>query len=557
MFRKIFAVLLVVLILFCLTSPAFAVGPEFALTEAMKQGLFWSLTHAVGIDGQPASEFSESYINSKLSDVGLYNLCKEFYQLSDVNQFFTDYWDNIKGDFRALGTVKFPTGKTVPSYSLNVTTENSPYVRKLARLVFDFWKTKSNIINDSDFVNINEEFGGYISSAEGFVGARLIVNQYESGNQLAQDHVATSYGASEGYFYLGMDLYRHVNGGIQKVLSWDSTDNSVTLYTTTFDNINVNQRYRDLKLYLYYPISLSATTELHLDININCYPKFNNSHAEIYIYEAALITAESFEDWQSATYIKDSQGTWNQHPNNFYYAAVSDLYVIRGYPSYGVRSAIIPAGDYYLMFMVDIESLSNRLIQKDTKMRLTDELVFEIPQGSVWSKERITGALPVTQWSYEIPDSGTGMGPVTGTISSQFPTILNDDTEDVPGVLYFPSFPISDISTGEPDITIPELNAIIGPTATYPATGTLTESPSVDPSGGSSEPPVNVDLTLPQSLGIGDIWHYVEDTITYCTHYMTAMFGTVMTVFPTPLTNLVWATVVLSIVFGLYRRFIE
>lgn len=75
-------------------------------------------------------------------------------------------------------------------------------------------------------------------------------------------------------------------------------------------------------------------------------------------------------------------------------------------------------------------------------------------------------------------------------------------------------------------------------------------SESTVPDGGE------LAITPPSTFGLGTIWYYVTETYNYCVSFFESV-GLVFTFIPQPIMYLGWATVVLVIVFGIYRRIIS
>lgn len=549
MFRKIIAVLLVVLILFCLSTPAFAVGEEIILTEAMKQGLFWSMSRAIGIQGQGINlDFGDT---TTMLDIKLHDPYNQFIQLNQL--YFDTLWNHIKNCVTEIGTITTETGKVLPNYKIEVNSSNSDYIRSAGAKIRDFWKNKVNLQSNDSITMFEDYYGGYLRYAEGFIG-KAIYYTYNNRNWSHLYFDSSESTSLNTFFTLGMYIYQLYHGTSYERVLFDSSSNSIqfkdeNLWTSGdpdipfwnpanhFGNIDNNGGVTFV-LDFAYPVHLSASASIHFDIS-QVVQETNSPDPQVRWDKLYLIPKAAYDSNPDINYANNSVLT-----SDYTSPDISNI------------TGNVQPGDYYVLARLRITHSSAMYITFNKNIPIINDFIFEIDSSSAWNKEKLSGVRPVTQWSYNVTDSGTGSGSNilvgSGTIASPFPKVFEDE-DDVPGVLYFPGLSITDGNTGAPDLTVNEFNEIMA--SDYVATGTL----SVDPnnSSGNSEPPVNVDLTLPSSLGLSSIWHYVEDTITYCSHYISVMFGTIIPALPTPLLNLAWASVVLGIIFGLYRRFIE
>ena len=224
MLRKIFSICLVLLCLFCLVTPAFAVG-EIELTESLINGLFWSLSRQVGITGENMGILTR---DSTLDSVGLDDIVNgwvSWFTLSEIEEL----WDDIKADVTDLGTVRYSSGRTAPSMKVEITNENVNSVKRLAYSVQEYWKYRNNISTNSnlDWITIDEIFGGYLSHMEGFSGKLLLRSP---GQDNSSNDLIVSYNETSGFFTMGMDLYEILGQDTyRQILKFDSDNDTVEI----------------------------------------------------------------------------------------------------------------------------------------------------------------------------------------------------------------------------------------------------------------------------------------------------------------------------------------
>lgn len=522
MWKKVICVAIVLVYIFALAAPAFA-DDGLLLTESMLQGLFWSISRQIGISGQNVNQLISDTTTGSVGLDDIVNGWKSWIGLTEIQ----NIWDDIKGDITDLGTVKYTTGRTVPSLKLRLTNNNVNSVKILSYSVQEYWKDRYNINSNSnvDWITIDEVFGGYLTYAENFTGTRIRLSA-------SKDYAFGSYSDTSGFFSIGLDVYEILSEGVYRQLThFDESNNTVTILSepsmgTYFGSIGGN-----VYNYYYYPFTLSASGSISLKLDPT--PITNSSYADIYWNTVAVMTLSDYMDWQS-----ENLGAANADLFNFYYN--SDIYV-RQINGERQSSAILSAGDYVIVAALQYHggSSSSRKLLLNTPYTVNGAFDLTIDTNSIYSANRIFGVGRTATWSVDITDSGTGTTTtMTDAISTYFPQVYDLDQEEP--VIYFPS-----------EITyVPELTDVL--TTDYAITGEITAAPSTTwPEG------VTIDLVPPASFNFGSIWHYVQETY----DYVSLVIGQIITLWafavPPIIRSAAYSFVVIGIIFGIYRRLIE
>lgn len=530
MYKKILCVLLILLYIFCIVSPTFAHADNILLSEEMMEGLFWSMSRTVGIKGEVINQLTAADSTSDSSGLSdIVSGWESWFGLSEIE----DIWDSIKSDVRLLGTVKFRNNREVPQYKITINNDNVNDVKRLARSVQDYYKYKYNISTEQEWLTIDDLFGGYLSYMEGYVGTRMI--RTVSSNP-TYDDLFGSYEDTSGYFTIGMDVYEIIGEGQYKQLTHFDPDASTitflnnpssgTLFTST------STKTRTYYFYYYYPITLSSSASISLNIHDGA---AISSSRDVYWNTCAVMKLSDFLDWQNQNY-----ASGNGSYTNFYYNSI----VYSRNLSNGVENStgILPAGDYVVVSLLLAYATSNARFTLNDPLTIHDTFDLTVDNNSYYAQSKITGIPRVSSWSIDITDSGTGTTvTVPDAVSTYFPSVF-DVTSEEEQVLYFPSA----------TEYVPEVTDVLS--TDYAITGEI--STSANP--GSQWPEgVTINTQPPGSLGLGSIWHYVQETY----DYVSTWIGQIITIWayavPPIIRSAAYSFVVIGIIFGIYRRLIE
>lgn len=533
MWKRCIAVFMVFVCLFCLSSPAFAVD-GISFSEAIFEGLFWSTSRSVGIQGELIDVLQAQ--ESRLNQVGLDNIFDNFlswFTLEEAQYF----WSSIQSDLRSLGTVQFSSRREVPQYGITITDSNNNDVRLWTKAVQDFWKETYNVETESEWITIDQLYGGYLSSAEGFVGKNFYQYYYNSSSSKGYNWITLgSYGdETDGWFSIGMDIYQRISGAIRPILHFDAENNTVTAVNTYKYSDRVYKEFQGGKFYYFYPVTISDTANVHLHFSYNGLSAVGGMTNVWDII--ALMTETDFNNWADAV----AAGTETNTASFFYNAP---LYYHRSYGETDPYEGIVNAGNYMVVCMLSLgKTGQGSSWTTDQAYPVLNDIVVTVNNKGIYDKARTFGIPRRASWSVDITDSGTG---TVTTVPDAVSTIY-DDLLSVPiagtvePVLYFPSA----------IEYVPDLVDVLS--SDYAVTGEVvhTVTPGTEwPEG------VTIELTPPGEINIFSIWHYVRDSYNYVVDYLNDVIY-ILRVFPTPVTNIAWATVVVGIIFGLYRRFME
>lgn len=534
MLKRCIAFAMVIVCLSCLTIPAFAVDP-ITFSEQLFEGLFWSTSRAVGIQGELLDALVAQ--DDKMNNIGIDDVFDNFLSWFTLEE-AQIFWNSIKSDIRALGTVKYTSRREVPQYGINITSSNNNDVRLWTKKVQDFWKTEYNVQTESEWTSIDEVYGGYLSYAEGFTGISFLAN-YDGGGYVYNNY--TPYDdTNDGFSNLGLDIYQRSNSALREILHFDPTDDSITVknYPLPENTYHWGTGGHTHYAYFYYsyPVSLSASASLSIDVSQPTGNPDPSDYVKFRWYQLFLISASDYEN--AVDYIENHTGSITD-----YLQSKSIIYSLFYAPDVSAQTAIINSGDYYIMAVLQMAGSSRQYIFQNQKYYPQNNFSFTIDQSSHWDIARLYGIPRTATWSVDITDSGTG---TSTTVPDAVSTIYSDiltvpSTEEDEQILYFPSA----------IEYVPDLVDVMN--TDYAVTGEVVHT--VPP---SSEWPegVTIELQPPTEINIFSIWHYVRDSYNYVVDYLNDLIY-VVRVIPTPITNITWATVVVGIIFGLYRRFME
>lgn len=529
--KKIFAIMLVVFILcsiiFVPASAEYIPGyfdPTAPFNKEMIQSIYYTIYNILGFH----STVNDTTISGQLDpfDIGWGTTINDWTNLI-LDTTVQQLYNNIKEYFVQDGTITYSNGRSVPRWKLEITAENANDVKLFAKSVQDFAESYYNEYLQNNFVwtDINHIYGGYLSYANEFVGNTLYYSQSTTKNQYDTFHVNNN-------IYLrsyGLDLYFNVSNTYAPFLLFDSTNDTVVVVQNPPSSPNIlNRQNTTVYYYAAFPFRLKGNAAVQLTMN-----KAVTASDGPWRYwsHITLMTAEQYSDW--LTYLDEHQyvtGVPTPALATAYYSTSAD----------DVASYNCEAGDYYIIARLYIGSHgTTRGIQSNISYNLENSFDIQIGNYTIFNVQQLNGLNRTYGWSVDITDSGTG---TTTTIPDALYT-LEDGVFDVGSVLYFPGYAE----------TVNDVDEIIN--SDVALTGVIADPSTIDPS--NNETPVNIDLVPPTTLGLASIWHYVSDTAIYCASFLSVLVGNIFSIIPTPIFNIAFAAVVLGILFGLYKRFIE
>lgn len=540
MWKRCIAVCMVLVCLFCITSPAFAVYyppfpfvPTDPLTTETLVGLFYSLSGALGLRGTILDE--EAVSSSTPIRLGLQGVVEEWITWTGLSG-IQYCWDNIMNDVYELGQVQMSDKKYQNVFAIPITENNSKWVRNLAMTVEEFLKYKYNddAAQNWEFTDINESYGGYLSYAEQFIGDYVNFNITSStgGTSVSSFTVNRLVGTASPRYYMrsvGMDLWGvDSSGNTAQILEFNPGDNSIILLNNPVYNWTTAS---GIVYYLTFPVTVRGTVEVALSRPSS---GITQGDTDPLVYWGNICL---FDETGYQAFLDRTSGNMSMTSNQFTIGNILSA------TSTTNSSGTVTEGFYYAVAQLYMTGGRNRPFSKNTPYYPTNEIGITFDQISYFNAYRLGGVARPYGWNVEIDDSGTGTPVIIPNgISSPY-----DGAFDVGSTLYFPAY----LDNGL------QLDDVLNTDLVVTGEGVLPSDPSDPGDNNNSGPPVSIDIIPPGSLGLESIWHYVSDTYTYCVDYLSVMIDNVFTIVPVPVFNLAFATVVLGILFGLYKRFIK
>ena len=509
--------------------------PTLPLNGEMLQSIYYSFLNLLGLRG--------TITNNTIA----YNRNSYYFtndQLSEfvLEQSVIDNWNRIKNYFVQDGNITYSDGRTVPRWKLEITSDNVNDIKLFAKDIQDKQMAlyNYNMAQDYTWTDISHVYGGYLSYASQFIGCLTFTrcpNNYTSYQPCGIDHpIQTSGGSKYYYSPIGMDLYMRIIGSdsISPIIQFSSDNDTFVFLNKPAYAYIVGVNYFGstavgFDYYIAFPVSIDSSS---ISISLSSRNTNINGSSAPYIYweRINLLSANGYSSW-----INEMSSSYTDNDINQYTLGSVT------YTSPGTLQINVSGSTVYFVAKLHIAASSGRALLKNTNYQIQNQfdiLINDNTQFGVWN---VNGVPRGYGWSVDITDSGTG---TVTTIPNAISTV-EDSVFDVGSVLYFPGAVTN----------VPEMVEILNGdmVLTGEAAGTIDPDNPSNPNNES----VSIDIVPPASLGLASIWHYVSDTATYCASFISVLVGNIFTIIPTPIFNIAFAAVVLGILFGLYKRFIE
>ena len=510
--------------------------PTLPLTGEMIQTVYYSFLNLLGLRGTITNNTiafnnnSYTYTNEQLAEFIL-------------EQSVIDNWNRIKDYFVEDGTITYSDGRTVPRWKLEITSENVNDIKLFAKDIQDKQMAlyNYNMAQDYTWTDIAHVYGGYLSYASEFVGCLTFTrcpNSQTKYQPCGVDHpINTSGNNPTSYYYspIGMDLYMRTIGtnNISPIIEFNATTDTFVFLNKPAYAYVVNNNYCGstavgFDYYIAFPVKVnSGSVSISLSERNT---SINGNAPYIYWERINILSANGYSSW-----LNDMDSNYTDNDINEY-SLGSVLYSTPGTLGINVSGSIV----YFVAKLHIAAHTGGGSLLKNTNYKVENEFDVIIDDNTQFGVWNVNGVPRGYGWSVDVTDSGTG---TVTTIPNAVSTV-EDDVFDIGSVLYFPGAVTN----------VPEMIEILN--GDMAITG---ESAIADPNNPSNpqNEHVSVDIVPPASLGLASIWHYVSDTATYCSSFLSVLIGSVFTIIPTPIFNIAFAAVVLGILFGLYKRFIE